>query len=269
MSRRRFMGSIEYTLTVYTTSGASVVVNGVNQTANSSGYAYYKLKKGTYSYSASKSGYTSRSGSVTVTMNQTLSIILSPSSMLLLHFDGNLADASGNSSMSSADPQYVSGKFGQAFRFNSTGSNSVQGVIKYIGTSDFTIDFWIYRYQSVEYQKYAETGNDGTTGAFNIDASSSGRNLRFYTIKSGSIVNITASSTLATSTWIHVAIVRSSNNWYMFINGSLVKDYYQSGVTLSATTLTLRPAYTAIDEFRITKTAIWTSNFTPPTSPYT
>lgn len=76
MSRRRFMGSIEYTLTVYTTSGASVVVNGVNQTANSSGYAYYKLKKGTYSYSVSKSGYTSRSGSVTVTMNKTLSIPL-------------------------------------------------------------------------------------------------------------------------------------------------------------------------------------------------
>jgi hypothetical protein len=70
------MGSIEYTLTVYTTSGASVVVNGVNQTANSSGYAYYKLKKGTYSYSVSKSGYTSRSGSVIVTMNKTLSIPL-------------------------------------------------------------------------------------------------------------------------------------------------------------------------------------------------
>lgn len=269
MSRRRFMGDAKYTLTVYTTAGATVVVNGITSTADSSGYTYYELKKGTYSYSSSKSGYTSRSGSVTVTMNQTLSIVLSPSSILLLHFDSNVADASGNTSMSSTEPQYISGKFGQAFRFNSTGSNSVQGVIKDIGTSDFTIDFWIYRYQSVVYQKYAETGNDGTTGAFNIDASSSGNNLRFYTIKSGSIVNMTASSTLATSTWIHVAIVRSGSNWYMFINGSLVQNYYQSGVTLSATTLTLRPANTAIDEFRITQTALWTSNFTPPTSPYT
>lgn len=268
MRRRLLMTGVKYTLTVYTTAGATVVVNGVSQTANSSGYAYYELKKGTYSYSASKSGYTSRSGSVTVTSNQTLSIVLSSSSMLLLHLDGNVTDASGNSSMSSTDPWYVSGKFGQAFRCGSVDANYVQGVINNIGSSNFTIDFWMYRYQSLEYQKYAETGNDGTTGAFNIDGSSSGSNLRFYTIKSGSTVNMTASSTLPTSTWIHVAIVRSGSYWYMFINGSLVQDYYQSGVTLSATTLTLRPRYTAIDEFHITKTALWTSSFTPPTSPY-
>ena len=76
MSRRRFMGSTKYTLTVYTTAGATVIVDGVTQTANGSGYAYYELKKGTYSYSSSKSGYTSRSGSLTVTTDQTLSIPL-------------------------------------------------------------------------------------------------------------------------------------------------------------------------------------------------
>lgn len=268
MSRRRFMGNEKCTLTVYTTAGATVIVDGIIQTANSSGYAYYELKKGTYSYSASKSGYISRSGSVTVTSNQTLSIILSVSNILLLHFENNVTDASGNTSMSATSISYVTGKFGQAIRCGSTDQNYIQGRIQALGTSDFTIDFWIYRYSSVSYQKYAETGNDGTTGAFNIDAGSSGSNLRFYTIKSGNVVNITTSSTLPMSAWTHIAVVRHGNNWYMFINGSLVNSGYQTNIDLSATILTLRPTYTAIDEFRITKTAVWTSDFTPPVQPY-
>lgn len=70
------MRNVKYTLTVYTTAGATVVVDGITQTANSSGHAYYELKKGTYSYAVSKSGYASKSGSITVTGDQTLSIPL-------------------------------------------------------------------------------------------------------------------------------------------------------------------------------------------------
>lgn len=76
MDRRRYMGVSKYTLTVQTIAGATVIVNGITQSADSSGYASFNLKKGTYSYSASKTGYTSKSGSVTVIGNQTLSIVL-------------------------------------------------------------------------------------------------------------------------------------------------------------------------------------------------
>lgn len=61
------MNAESYTLTVYTTASASVTINGTTKTANSSGYAYFTLKKGTYSYTVSRSGYTTRTGNVTVT----------------------------------------------------------------------------------------------------------------------------------------------------------------------------------------------------------
>lgn len=86
------MGKTKCTLTVYTTAFAQVVINGTTIQANSSGYAYFQLKKGTYSFSASKSGYTSRAGSVVVTGNQTLSIVLSATpidTIFLMHCNGN------------------------------------------------------------------------------------------------------------------------------------------------------------------------------------
>jgi hypothetical protein len=93
-----------------------VVVNGVTQTANSSGYAYFELKKGTYSYSVSKSGYTSRSGSVTVTSNQILSVVLTsiyPDGLLhLWKLDGNLLDAVGGvNGTADGSITYETGKF--------------------------------------------------------------------------------------------------------------------------------------------------------------
>lgn len=117
MSRRRLIGNTKsYTLAVYTTVGATVVVNGVTQTANAVGYAYYSLKKGTYSYSVSKSGYTSRSGSVTVTGNQTLSVVLTsiyPEGLLHLYpLNGNLLDVAGGvKGVADGTISYETGKF--------------------------------------------------------------------------------------------------------------------------------------------------------------
>ena len=117
MSRRRFMGKSKlYTLTVYTTAGATVVVNGVTQTANSSGYASFELRKGTYSYSVSKSGYISRSGLVTVTSNQALSVVLTstyPEGLIhLWKLDEDLLDAVGGvNGIADGSITYETGKF--------------------------------------------------------------------------------------------------------------------------------------------------------------
>lgn len=70
--RRRFMKKSKpktYSLTVKTIAGATVSVNGMTQTANSSGYAYFELEPRSYLYSVTVSGYMIRQNYVTVNGN--------------------------------------------------------------------------------------------------------------------------------------------------------------------------------------------------------
>jgi hypothetical protein len=90
---------------------------------------------------------------------------------------------------------------------------------------------------------------------------------------------LVSTTTVATSTWYHVAITRSGNNWRLFINGTqegstvsssvsldggVAKSIYVGGGTVSAEALN---GY--IDDLRITKGyARYTANFTAPVGPF-
>jgi len=142
------------------------------------------------------------------------------------------------------------------------------------GTGDFTIEFFV---------RFVDTN-----AGFPIDFRPSGgssdapviyisvNTLRYYV----SVDRIT-SGTLTAGVWYHVAVARSGTSTKMFIDGSQVGSTFTD--TTNYTVGSGRPAIGSngatlvssllngyLSNFRIVKgTALYTSNFTPPTSPLT
>jgi hypothetical protein len=141
------------------------------------------------------------------------------------------------------------------------------------GTTDFTIEMWIYRTATGVRQGLFDTRPASTDGAYVCFEVSATDKLNLYV---GSSSPITATTTLAANTWYHVAICRASNNTRLFVNG------VQDGATYSDSNTygcgASRPAigvhayamnaflYTGyIDNLRVTKGfARYTANFAPP-----
>ncbi|MBE7384363.1 MAG: hypothetical protein F6J95_023490 [Leptolyngbya sp. SIO1E4] len=93
----------------------------------------------------------------------------------------------------------------------------------------------------------------------------------------GSGTNITSNDLIAVNTWNHVAGVRQGNTIKLFVNGMLQTETATYTGTLGEPDRVLRiGSRTAtaneydgfIDEVRITKRALYTGNFTPPTAPF-
>lgn len=148
--------------------------------------------------------------------------------------------------------------------------------------TDWTIDFW--------FKQPTDLGTDIYTYSF-LGASDSDAiyvhvdNERLYVSvrKSGSgVVNVISSPSPGdwnpSSDWHHLAIVHelSSNNYTVYADGV----QYASVIDSDQVEDSSQPLYIAryvgwpyyhpgnIDEFRISKTARWTSEFTPPTEAY-
>ena len=151
------------------------------------------------------------------------------------------------------------------------------------GTGDFTIEYWVYV-------------NSGTNnGIFQLSDTAGGLKpsqanslaMNIFTNNSVSIyANGTSyqapNNTLPYNSWTHFAIVRSSNVTKLYANGSLITSIGSSGSITDNTNYTglyvavggyystayLMTGY--VSNFRVVKgTAVYTSNFTPPTAPLT
>jgi len=152
------------------------------------------------------------------------------------------------------------------------------------GTGDFTLDFWLRfsvftsgRTHAI-YSHYQDKDNwfaitfYGTT--MYIEAKSAGSNVFVY--------SFAASSYLSTSSWTHVAVVRSGTSLYVYTNGTRrtittntpisdksVPDISGS-VTIGYNATFGRYLYGYLDEFRVSKgVARWTaSTFAVPSMAY-
>jgi len=152
------------------------------------------------------------------------------------------------------------------------------------GTSTFTLEYWMYPTSlastpqpiitgtgpgSVTYD--ATFGYLNTNGSFIIYLSSTGSS---WDIASG--VTIGTTSSVSANNWYHVAIVRNGSTWYTFLNGvqgatfTNSSSLYQSSNTLAIASTKNGNFAGYMSNIRFVKgTALYTSNFTPPTAPLT
>lgn len=199
----------------------------------------------------------------------------------LMHFDGNLTDESGKTwtAHGGAATQTNWSKFGgAASELSRTSSQylSVPNSSDFNLDSNMTIDCWL-RLKSIGIEQGIFGQISGEEyNAFFIDSSN---NLRFrYRIGATPRDGLCVAWSPSANTDYHVEFEVDGTNIRVFIGGSQVG----STGTLSATPSILttewwigRSAYSAseyanfyMDEFRFSKTARHTSNFTPPTAPY-
>lgn len=188
--------------------------------------------------------------------------------LLLLHFDDNIVDVTGNSSIIiRKTPTYSEGVFGQCANVRLFIDNDLLS----FGVNDFTIDFW---YKSLNNSGYpcvlCSDIHFDIEGGFFIDQ----RGLILRCRLTGDDEN-TLTYNLSTNIWYHIAFLRRGNTLYLFINGTLVKTMSTSR-SVSKSGLSIMYSWFndanycsgEIDELRISNIARWTSDFTPPTKPY-
>ena len=167
-------------------------------------------------------------------------------------------------SYNQSDIQYWSGYFDGSGDYLSAANNAAFQ----FGTGDFTVECWINKPAAAN-GSVVDVRSGGTGAvpwAFYVDASN------FPYFYDGT--TYTSSVAITTNAWNHIAVVRTSGTLKIFVNG--VQGYSQAhSVSLNATGSLLiggTAAYTTgyISNLRIVKgTAVYTSAFTPPTTPLT
>lgn len=148
------------------------------------------------------------------------------------------------------------------------------------GSGNFTIDFW-YRPAAltspVRHTFYWQYQNESNYTIIYMDDTK----LYFTSYASGAAVaDYNFAYSFSVDTWYHIAVVRSSTNFYIFVNGTsktLTVTQAIGSATLPTLSAALEIGGTSnlgtycvngwLDDYRIVKgSALWTANFTPPAS---
>ena len=146
------------------------------------------------------------------------------------------------------------------------------------GTGDFTVEVWVFPESTSVHQMIMDTCTPGATGGTTgrLALYINPNKLAYY--KPGGTTNQTNSATIIPFSWHHCAWVRSSGTLKMYLDGN---EVYSGAETynFSLQTLTLGKdaasggagqARAYWSDLRIVKgTAVYTSDFTPPTEPLT
>jgi len=215
--------------------------------------------------------------------------IVDPFLVALLHFEG--ADASTTFTDSSASPHTFTANAGAEIdtaqfvfgassgRFNGLGANITgDGSSAFaFGTGDFNVDFQV-RFNTVSgIPQIIYDSRPTATNGFYPTIYANGDKLTYLTNSSD---RISGTTSLVANTQYHVALTRSGPSTRLFLDGVQEgSTYLDSNTYINGTS---RPMIGAdgtngtapfdgwIDELRVKKgEAIWTADFTPPTSAYT
>ena len=200
----------------------------------------------------------------------------SNTALLMTSIDAVIIDSSAKHTLIPSGTITVSNtaKYGNgsiSFNGSSYIRNSNNNVLFAFSRGDFTIEMWAYL-NSTGNQTFYDSRPQGTSSTSNYIQ------LGYIT---GSLIYATAGVTaisggaLNTGQWDHIAVCRSGSSTRLFVNGVQVGSTYSD--TQSYLVGAGRPIIGAdgfnpaanflngyIDEFRVTKYALYTSNFTPP-----
>ena len=197
----------------------------------------------------------------------------------------------GDTTQGSFNPYMPSGYWSGYFDGNGDYLTLADNAAFELGAGDFTIEAWIYP------TAYANLNN----GVYYSDIFSKDQNLlrefgfyisgtaSSYTVlrfigfsNNTTFTDIIGTQTFNLNTWYHVAAVRSGNNVYLYVNGVQVNSttafsqtiqdtasvVYVGARLFDASNLYYFPGH--ISNLRLVKgTAVYTANFTPPTTPLT
>lgn len=151
------------------------------------------------------------------------------------------------------------------------------------GTGNFTVEFWM-NLAARDSSGTCVFGNYNsfTTGAFGFFAGHASASTTLYQVAvNGTFPAIQSTATVVYNSWSHFAIVRNGNTMTLYINGVANGTFSMSGITVNGVgsnwfigaagdALTNYELNGWLSGFRVTKgTAVYTTNFTPPTAPVT
>jgi len=189
--------------------------------------------------------------------------------------------AVGNAQISTAQSQFG----GASALFDGSGdyliANSID--LSSYATSDWTVEGWIRINSLGATQNIWSVGYATNSfalcrllvaddGDLNILCSNASASLQLVSLE-------TTNQPITTNTWYHVAAVRNGSNFNLYLNGTSVASATNSGSVYTGSNLTSLGARLSsgsfglfqngwTDEFRISNTARYTSNFTAPTQPF-
>ena len=243
---------------------------------------------GTYRYDYTKQVTNSLTDANNVATVHRATAAVDSNTMLLLHFDGTAQDSSPTTphNMGNVGVTYsTAAKFGSAAVFDgSTAYLSAASSTDFdFSGGAFTIDFWYNSDSPLVVRTVCYNGTD--TGNYVKVSMASGGTLEKWTnfklqVYDGSAETISLSTNYYRSLEgdpgrKHIAFVENGNNWYAFTNGQL-GGYISSANRAEGYTGSMYIGYDGassflygdLDEFRISNTARWTSNFDPPSQAY-
>ncbi|HRY60379.1 MAG TPA: hypothetical protein P5096_03290 [Patescibacteria group bacterium] len=148
------------------------------------------------------------------------------------------------------------------------------------GAGDFTIDFWANFSDNVRQGVLAIGSGAYAPIAFEVVSN----NLNVYMTSNGSSWDIASGQPVGQTfgpvtpgVWVHYALTRNGNTFYLFVNGTTVNSFMSSlSLWNNSGALYIGQYFGSVtafkgylDEFRIIKgRAAWSNNFTPSTTPY-
>jgi hypothetical protein len=211
-----------------------------------------------------------------------LSVVDDPNTVVLLHMDGAegstlFSDESGKVWVAIGTSRITgaTARFDQSLELSSGDSIlALDTDDVYFADEDFTLDFWVMFAAPVSAGNTAIvfSQEQDSNNFMNITRSSTTWD---FTVTSAGIglVSLTGMANPNSSLWTHIAVVRNGDTFRLFENGIQIGSvtetdslpnfaaplYIGSAVT---------PLYGNLDEFRISRIARWTSNFTPPAAAY-
>ena len=146
------------------------------------------------------------------------------------------------------------------------------------GTSDFTIEAWVY-FEGFSNEETIVAKSNNSGGSYRLVCAGASRNLAFYA-ESQNVVS--SNNVFTTGQWYHVAACRTNGTLRLFIDGSEVSSgpmtiNLSNNVPLTIGNYAIFGSYSSgyeatfdgfIDEVRITNSARYQTSFTIPTSSY-
>ena len=173
----------------------------------------------------------------------------------------------------------VPGVQGGSAQFSSTNYLTIPANAAFtFGTSDHTIEFWMYQTSRGAYDTpwaYSRTASATATNYYLLDVGSSEFKLFLGNGAAGYAVNLNCGTAPSLNVWHHYAIVRSGTTFTVYADGTSVGTATSSqSIPAQVNPMSVGGGHSNggitgyITNLRVVNgTAVYTSNFTPPTSP--